>query len=117
MMERSSRIRIGIAWFFVFAAATASLAGVTTRVSATSANAEGNGNCEGNNISGDGRYVVFDSEASNLASNDTNGHRDVFLRDLALGTTVLMSHAFGSGPANESSYDPAISRDGRYVAF
>ncbi len=71
-------------------------------------------------ISADGRYVAFDSWASNLAENDTNGYRDVFLRDCTDGTTVLVSAPAGTednGDWNYGSRTPAISADGRYVVF
>jgi Tol biopolymer transport system component len=69
-------------------------------------------------VSTNGRYVAFASEANNLVANDTNGYRDVFVRDLMLGTNLLVSadtngFAAGSGMSTE----PAISADGRYVAF
>jgi hypothetical protein len=69
-------------------------------------------------LSADGRYLVFESDASNLVANDTNGVGDVFQRDLLLGTTVLVSVAAnGSGPGNLASMNPAISADGLHVSF
>ncbi|PKQ36830.1 MAG: hypothetical protein CVT59_10585, partial [Actinobacteria bacterium HGW-Actinobacteria-1] len=70
-------------------------------------------------ISGDGRYIAFDSWASTLVENDTNGLRDVFLRDMVDGTTVPVSFdaADGSEGWNYGSRTPAISADGRYVVF
>ncbi len=65
--------------------------------------------------SADGRYIVFTSDATNLASGDTNGVTDVFLRDRIAGTTVLVSRV--STAANARSYDGSVSDDGRYVAF
>lgn len=64
-------------------------------------------------ISADGRYVAFQSGASNLAAGDTNGTgSDVFLHDLATGTTILVSAG-----GNLNSYSPSISADGRYVSY
>ncbi|BAY22229.1 hypothetical protein NIES2100_19920 [Calothrix sp. NIES-2100] len=70
-------------------------------------------------ISGDGRYVVFSSIASNLVQGDTNGAVDVFLRDLQAETTELISVANEGIQSNSDSLSPdaAISADGRYVVF
>ena len=68
-------------------------------------------------LSANGRYLAFASEADNLVVGDTNGCRDVFVRDLLLGTNVLVSVATNGGLADGVSGDPAISADGRYVAF
>lgn len=93
--------------------------GTTTLVSkAMASNSPGNGNSIWSSISGDGRYVTFSSDATNLVSNDTNGKTDIFFRDLQTGTTRLVSfNAAGSGSGNNWSENPAISEDGRYVAF
>jgi hypothetical protein len=68
-------------------------------------------------ISADGRYVVFASGATNLVSDDTNGWNDIFLRDRLLGTTVRINLGAGGLEANQDSGHPAISRDGRYIAY
>ncbi len=73
-------------------------------------------------LSVDGRYIAFDSIASNLVENDTNGERDVFLYDFQTQKTKRVSvDSAGNQPAksgsNLGSTDPAISADGRYVAF
>ncbi len=68
-------------------------------------------------ISADGRYVAFASGASNLAAGDTNGDWDVFVRDRLTGQTKRVSVATGGGEANGGSSGPAISADGRWVAF
>lgn len=82
----------------------------------------GNGNSSqsAQTISGDGRYEVFVSSATNLMTGltDTNSGTDVFVRDLFYGTTSLVSiNAAGTGTANFVSDSPWISTDGRYVAF
>ncbi|HSD03976.1 MAG TPA: PxKF domain-containing protein [Gaiellales bacterium] len=61
--------------------------------------------------------VVFTSTSANLVPGDTNGRRDVFVRDLATGTTTLVSTGLNGLPANNDSDDASISADGRYVAF
>jgi len=69
-------------------------------------------------LSGEGSLVAFASDADNLAPSDTNGYRDVFVRDLLADTTLLVSAGMsGVAPGNGISYDPAITSDGRYVAF
>lgn len=72
-------------------------------------------------ISADGRYVAFSSEAGNLVPGqaDANANGDVFLHDRVAGTTVLVSHIHSSAvtAGNNRSFHPAVSGDGRYVAF
>jgi Tol biopolymer transport system component len=74
------------------------------------------GNCS---ISADGRYVVFESAATNLVPGDTNGFADIFVRDLQNSTTERVSVASDGTQANAGSgiSTSAISSDGRYVAF
>ncbi len=91
--------------------------GTTSRVSVATGGAQGNGACYFLAISGDGRYVAFDSEAPNLVSGDTNGTRDVFVRDVQAGTTIRVSIGPDGAQGNSSSQAPAISADGRYVVF
>jgi Tol biopolymer transport system component len=68
-------------------------------------------------ISSNGRFVAFGSDADNLVANDTNGFRDVFVRDLMWNTNVLVSVSTNGVPADGISFDPVISSDGRFVAF
>lgn len=68
-------------------------------------------------VSADGRFVAFTSSATNLVRADTNGRRDVFVRDLLLGRTVRVSVSSDGAQADGDSRDPSISADGRYVAF
>jgi Tol biopolymer transport system component len=68
-------------------------------------------------ISANGRYVVFESDASNLVPGDTNRASDIFLRDRATGTTRRVSVSSQGRQANGSSGFPSISADGRYVAY
>ena len=91
--------------------------GQTTRVSIASDGNQGNGECWYTSISADGRYVAFDSWASNLVSGDTNGTRDVFAHDRQTGQTTRVSVASDGNQGNSWSYYPSISADGRYVAF
>ena len=66
-------------------------------------------------ISGDGRYVIFTSTASNLVGGDTNALADVFLHDLQTGQTELASVGLAGAQANGESYPTGLSDDGRYV--
>jgi Tol biopolymer transport system component len=68
-------------------------------------------------ISADGRFVAFQSEASNLVAGDTNGVGDVFVRDRKLQVTERISVGPGGQQANGNSHSPAISANGRFVAF
>ncbi len=67
-------------------------------------------------LSGDGRWAAFMSEDALLPS-DTNGVPDVYLRDLQTGTLALVSRTPGGTAGNGTSVEPAISRDGRWIAF
>lgn len=92
-------------------------AGTTRRVSVSSSGAQADGPSYMGAISGDGNYVVFSSSADNLVSGDTNGTQDVFIRNLSTGNTALVSAATTGVQGNSDSISPAVSSDGRYVAF
>ncbi len=70
-------------------------------------------------ISGDGRYVAFSSDASNLVAGDTNGIADIFVRDLQTGAVARVNTAADGSQANEytDTYTSAITADGRYIVF
>lgn len=70
-------------------------------------------------ISGDGRFVTFTSDASNLVAGDTNGTWDVFVRDLRAGVTRRVSVGSQGQQANDrsGSWPTALSYHGRFVAF
>ena len=93
--------------------------GVTERVSVASDGSEGDGWAGCASISGDGRYVAFESDASNLVAGDTNGQTDVFARDRQSGTTEVVSVSPAGSTADKYSSvgRGAISGDGRFVAF
>jgi Tol biopolymer transport system component len=91
--------------------------GTTERVSVASDGGESNGACAGPAISADGRFVAFYSTASNLAQGENNGAWDIYLHDRVDGTTTRISRGLGGGAANGPSEDPAISADGRLIAF
>jgi len=68
-------------------------------------------------ISADGRYVFFASSATNLVKGDRNNAVDIFVRDRTAGTTERVTMAGRKTEANAESSNPAISPDGRFVAF
>ncbi len=88
----------------------------TELVSIASAGTAANADCRDPAISADGRFVAFSSAATTLASDD-NGVADVFLHDRQSGTTELVSVASDESQGNQRSDSPAISADGRFVAF
>jgi PKD repeat protein len=92
--------------------------GQTTRVSLSSTGAQGN-SWSGwpVSISADGRFVAFVAGASNLVSGDTNDLEDIFVRDRQTGQTERASVASDGSQANDLSYSPSITPEGRYVAF
>ncbi len=77
----------------------------------------GNGDSMRGQVSTNGQFVVFQSNASDLVANDTNGVTDIFVRNLTAGTTALVSVAPDGTPGNGASTDPVMTPDGRYVAF
>ncbi|HZU34552.1 MAG TPA: hypothetical protein VFA18_01515, partial [Gemmataceae bacterium] len=93
--------------------------GTTTLVSIDSAGTgSGGGASQNASISADGHYVAFDSMAPDLVANDTNGHSDVFIRDLQTGATTLVSvNGTGTGSGNDDSQAPLLSTDGSTVVF
>ncbi|MGH8972346.1 MAG: TolB family protein, partial [Acidimicrobiia bacterium] len=91
--------------------------GTTTLVSTTSDRRTGNGDSDRPSISGDGRFVAFNSIASNLAGNDSNAKYDVFVRDMQTGQTTRQSVDAAGAQANNGSLSPSISSDGRWVSF
>lgn len=91
--------------------------GTTERVSIGSGGAQGNGYSGAAQISADGRFVAFQSDASNLVPHDTNGVFDVFVRDRQKGTTRRVSLGPDGRQSNGYSGSAQISADGRFVAF
>ncbi len=102
--------------------------GATTRVSAASNGANGNKDSDNPVISGDGRFVAFESAATNLAANDSNSQclspagtntncPDIFIKNLESGETRMVSVTASGVQGDRDSHRPAISGDGRFVAF
>jgi len=94
------------------------ITGAIARESISTAGAQSNGSSFRPALSGDGRYVVFESSATNLVAATTAvGTTHIYLRDRTLGTTVLASQSTGGTAGNGSSIQAALSADGLYVAF
>ncbi|MDP9379863.1 MAG: hypothetical protein M3Q29_06870 [Chloroflexota bacterium] len=68
-------------------------------------------------MSADGRWVVFDSDASNLVSGDTNEATDCFIRSLVSGKTTRVSISSSGAQGNDFSLCYSVSSTGRFVAF
>jgi Tol biopolymer transport system component len=100
------------------------LLGTTERVSVSTGGAQANASSglgffenDTAGISADGRFVAYDSDATNLVPGDTNGLRDIFVRDRLTGSTERLSVTTAGGEGDAASEAPGISPDGRFVAF
>lgn len=93
------------------------LTGLTSRLSVNAAGVQGDRYSWNPSISGDGRYVAFESSATNLVPGDTNLATDVFVHDRQTGLISRASVDSHGLQASGSSFGAAISADGRSVAF
>jgi Ca2+-binding RTX toxin-like protein len=91
--------------------------GAVTLVSSDAAGVEGNSSSYGSSLSANGRYVVFESTATNLVAGDTNSVFDVFVKDLTTGAIQRVSTSSAGAQGTAGSSGASISADGRYVAF
>src|SRR4028118_2038094 len=93
----------------------------STGISDPAGDVEGNRYSVSSSISGDGRFVAFTLQQSifrlGSPNNNINNSDDIFVRDLLTNTTTRVSVDSAGNPGNDSSYDPSISADGRFVAF
>jgi hypothetical protein len=91
--------------------------GKTSRIN----NASHGGDAEGPStyavVDADGRFVVFQSDATNIVAGDFNRHTDISAYDRATGLTLLELVAFDATPTNGVSRYLSVSRHGRFVAF
>ncbi len=97
--------------------ADAPTAGTSTRVSVATGGAQASSDSFSPAISSFGRYVVFDSAASDLVRGDTNTATDVFVRDRQAQRTRRVSVATDGAQGDGASFDAAIAPHGRFVAF
>src|SRR5439155_26319375 len=92
-----------------------SLLGQTTRDTYYSAGVAANAGSTNGVLSADGRYVVFQTSATNLVTGASG--TQVYRHDRMSGATLLVSIAWAGTPGNNVSRDPSVSANGRYVAF
>jgi Tol biopolymer transport system component len=117
MEPKSKRFVTSASSVFLCASAFAQ---VTQRENLSSSETQANGSSFNSALSGDGRYLVFESDANNLVPGDTNGAKDIFVRDRLLGTTERVSVDSNELQSNAVDFWApvlAISADGRFVTF
>ncbi len=107
-----------VAGFVMSNMASATVPGVNDMVSINRYNSDG-GNQDSSRpyISGDGKFVAFDSSANDLISSDSNNRNDVFIRNLGSSSTNRVSVSGAGTQADDSSTVDGLSRTGRYVLF
>lgn len=93
------------------------ITGLTSRMSITNTGAQANGMSQCTSISANGRFIAFESGATNLVTGDTNNHNDIFVHDQLTGANTRVSVANDGTQANDWCTNPTISPDGRYVKF
>ncbi|HEY7500088.1 MAG TPA: hypothetical protein VH740_16320 [Vicinamibacterales bacterium] len=92
--------------------------GTTTRVNVATGGAQATGGASSAPaISGDGRFVIFSSTATNLVAGDTNAASDIFVRDTQAGTTTRVSVGPAGIQANAGSFSASVSADGVFITF
>ncbi len=89
----------------------------TQRINVAANGTQANGDSTSGSISGDGKYIVYESDASNLVLGDSNGKRDIFIYDRIKQTTERVNVAVNGTQSNGYSEKASLSDDGRYVAF
>ncbi|GID95219.1 hypothetical protein Adi01nite_46310 [Amorphoplanes digitatis] len=92
-------------------------AGTTRLVSTSTDGVPANSSSDQPSITANGRYVVFDSAATNLVAGDTNGVFDVFRKDLQTGTTTLVSRRTNGTQGDSDSVNPNVTPNGKIVAY
>lgn len=91
--------------------------GITERISVASDGTQADNRSYGASISADGRYVAFDSYASNLVAGEQTYYSQVYVHDRTNSITERISLAIDGSLANQAVYGSAMSPDGRYVVF
>ena len=117
---KTRALMIGIALVTVAGSAPARAQAVpaaTVRVSVATGGAQANGPSTPVAVTPNGRFVLFDSTATNLVLGDTNGRADVFVHDRRSGRTTRVSLGAGGRQANGASVGQSITPDGRFVVF
>jgi len=116
-MKHKGRLLLVLGILFLVQAGGIAWSQVTERVSVDSTGIEGNANSLAPSISADGRYVAFESDATNLVADDNNGSTDVFVHDLQTRTTTRVSVDLAGVEDTGDSNNPSISADGSSVTF
>jgi hypothetical protein len=93
------------------------LSGNIERVSVSSSGEQANGGSRDPSICGDGRFVSFSSDATNLVANDTNGIRDIFVRDRQTGVTFIASVNADGEQTNDLVHRSYLTTDCRYITY
>jgi Tol biopolymer transport system component len=93
------------------------VAGVTQRVSTNAFGVAGNGPSRHATVSADGAIVVFESDATNLDSSDTNGATDIFVKNMVTGSVKRITNNASGAAAAGHSADARLTPDGRFVVF
>jgi hypothetical protein len=117
MRKRTALVACLIAFSLASPLTAHALQPTTEIVSVSSSEKQGRQFSDEPQISDDGRYIVFQSLSANLATGDTNGTVDLFIRDRAEGTTRRITQGYDGSPANDLTRGVSMSSDGRYVAF
>lgn len=91
--------------------------GITKLISAGLDGKEGNGDSYAPAISGDGKWVAFESFSTNMVADDKNGFRDVFVWNSVTNKIERISVGDGGKEADAESYEPSVSGDGQFIAF
>ena len=116
-MNFRSPLHVVLSTLSLLLACNVAVAQRTERVSVDSKGRQGNGICSFASISADGRFVAFQSRADNLVAGDTNLDYDIFVRDRLTDVTERVSVDSAGAQGDKASREPAISADGRFVAF
>ena len=91
--------------------------GQVTLVSQTAGGVSANGVSSFPALSADGTIVAFESRANDLVPGDTNGHGDIFVKDLSTGAVTLASQTADGTRTNDYSVSPLLSADGSKLVF
>lgn len=106
-----------VMFFHLLAVQAAPTANGIIRVSNNTSGMVSNGTAYRPHISRDGQYIVYESEATDLISGDSNGQGDIFLYSVASGSLSRISEPSGGGESNNWSRDPSTSETGLYTVF
>jgi Tol biopolymer transport system component len=116
-MKRKGRLLLVLGIVFLVLAGGIAWSQVTERVSVDTNGKDADSGSSNPSTSSNGRYVAFQSDATDLVAPASNGSMHIFVRDRQTGTTTQVSVDSLGGEGDGRSFNPSISADGRYVAF